>query len=346
MTKNSCRMTLANRIVAAWYAPRLTPLTAVLVPLSIVFRAMVALRRAFHRNGALHARLPPVPIVVVGNITVGGSGKTPLVIALASALAGRGWMPGIVSGGYGGATRGPRAVVPDSPPVEVGDEPILLARTGFPVWVGRDRPAAVHALLAAHPECNVVIADDGLQHYAMARTVEIAVVDAARGLGNGFMLPAGPLREAVSRLDEVDAVVRLERTPGLATAQGSARESTMSLVGDSFVRVGKPALVAAASSFRHAGVHAIAGIGNPERFFEQLRSLGIDPTCRAFPDHYRFAPADLAIPDATAILMTEKDAVKCVAFADDRCWALPVRAAIDPSLVTLIEDKIRGSQAA
>src|SRR5450432_1963078 len=159
MTKNSCRMTPANRIVAAWYAPRLTPLTAVLVPLSIVFRAMVALRRAFHRNGALHARLPPVPIVVVGNITVGGSGKTPLVIALASALAGRGWMPGIVSGGYGGATRGPRAVVPDSPPAEVGDEPILLARTGFPVWVGRDRPAAVHALLAAHPECNVVIAD-------------------------------------------------------------------------------------------------------------------------------------------------------------------------------------------
>ena len=156
----------------------------------------------------------PVPIVVVGNLTVGGSGKTPLTIALAQALAERGWRPGIVSRGYGGADRLPRAVELGSTPDDVGDEPVLLARTGLPVWVGRNRFVAARSLLAAHGECNVIIADDGLQHYAMARTVEIAVVDASRGLGNGFMLPAGPLREPASRLNEVDAVVRLISTPG------------------------------------------------------------------------------------------------------------------------------------
>ncbi len=339
-------MSIADRIVAAWYAPRLTLLTAAMIPLSVVFRVAVALRRALHRGGVLRAQLLPVPIVVVGNITVGGSGKTPLVIALALALAERGWKPGIVSRGYGGSMREPRAVAPESTPAQMGDEPILLGRSGFPVWIGRDRPAAVRALLAAHPRCNVVIADDGLQHYAMARAVEIAVVDASRGLGNGLILPAGPLREAPSRLDEVDAVVSLERASGNAASPRSSREFTMSLVGDVFVRVAAPGLVADAARFRKAGVHAMAGIGNPSRFFEQLRSLGIDAVCHAFPDHHRFMPADLALPDASAILMTEKDAVKCVAFADDRCWMLPVRAVIDPMLVTLVEEKIHGYQTA
>src|SRR5438552_2557289 len=201
-------------------------------------------------------------------------------------------------------------------------------------------------LLAAHGECNVIIADDGLQHYAMARTIEIAVVDAGRGLGNGFMLPAGPLREPASRLDEVDAVVRLMSTPGSPPTRISERQSTMVFSGASFVRINAPTIVASAASFRSAGVHALAGIGNPQRFFDYLRSLGIDATCHAFPDHYRFTPADLALAEAAAILMTEKDAVKCVAFVDDRCWTLPVRAVVDASLVTLIEGKLRGFQAA
>ncbi len=339
-------MSIADRIVAAWYAPKLTLLTVALIPLSVGFRVAVAARRVLYRSGVLRAQRLPMPIVVVGNITVGGSGKTPLVIALASALAQRGWKPGIVSGGYGGSAREPRAVAQDSTPAQVGDEPILLGRTGFPVWTGRDRPAAVRALLVAHRECDVVIADDGLQHYAMARAVEIAVVDAARGLGNGLTLPAGPLREAPSRLDEVDAIVRLERASGSSASPGSSREFKMSLAGDVFVRVDAPEVVAEAASFRKAGVHAIAGIGNPSRFFAQLRSLGIDAVCHPFPDHHWFTPADLALPDASAILMTEKDAVKCVAFADDRCWTLPVRAVIDPLLVTLVEEKIRGYQAA
>jgi tetraacyldisaccharide 4'-kinase len=340
------RMSIADRLVAAWYAPQLTLLTATLVPLSVVFASAVALRRTLYRGGLLDSERLAVPIVVVGNITVGGSGKTPLTIALAQALAERGWRPGIVSRGYGGADGSPRVVESGSTPDEVGDEPVLLARTGLPVWVGRNRSAAARSLLAAHRECNVIIADDGLQHYAMARTVEIAVVDASRSLGNGFMLPAGPLREPASRLDEVDAVVRLMSTPGSPPTRISARQSTMVFSGDSFVRVDAPAILATAALFRRPGVHALAGIGNPQRFFDHLRSLGIDATCHAFPDHYRFTPADLALAEATAILMTEKDAVKCVAFVDDRCWTLPVRVVIDASLVTLIEDKLRGFQAA
>jgi len=339
-------MSIADRLVAAWYAPHLTPLTAALVPLSFVFRGAVALRRTLYRSGLLRSERLPVPIVVIGNLTVGGSGKTPLTIALAHALVERGWRQGIVSRGYGGPDRSPRAVESTSTPDKVGDEPVLLARTGLPVWIGRDRPAAARSLLGAYRECNVIIADDGLQHYAMTRTVEVAVVEASRGFGNGFMLPAGPLREAASRLDEVDAVVRLMNTPGSPPTRISARQSTMVFSGDSFVRIDAPAIVATAASFRRVGVHALAGIGNPQRFFEHLRSLGINATCHAFPDHYRFTPADLALADATAILMTEKDAVKCVAFADDRCWALPVRAVIDASLVTLIEGKLRGFQAA
>jgi tetraacyldisaccharide 4'-kinase len=339
-------MSIADRLVAAWYAPRLTPLAAAMTPLSVVFGGAVALRRALYRGRVLRAQRLPVPVVVVGNLTVGGSGKTPLTIALARTLAERGWRPGIVSRGYGGTVRAPRPVEAGSVADQVGDEPVLLARTGFPVWVGGDRPAAARALLAAHPECNVVIADDGLQHYAMARTVEIAVVDASRGMGNGWMLPAGPLREPSSRLDEVDAVVRLMNTPGVPATRISMRLSTMSLSGSSFVRVDAPPIIAAAASFHMAGVHAIAGIGNPERFFEHLRSLGIAATCHVFPDHHRFRRADLAFADASAILMTEKDAVKCLAFADDRCWALPVHAVVDDSLVTLIEGKLRGFQTA
>jgi tetraacyldisaccharide 4'-kinase len=336
-------MSFADRLVAAWYAPHLTPLAAALAPLSVVFRVIVALRRALYRSGLFRSQRLSVPAVVIGNVTVGGSGKTPLTMALARALKARGWRPGIVSRGYGGATGTPRAVDAGSSADEVGDEPVLLARTGMPVWVGRDRFAAAKALLDAHPECNVIVADDGLQHYSMARTVEIAVIDSSRGLGNGHMLPAGPLREPASRLDEVDAVVRLVRGPATRV---SPRESTMSLSGDTFVRVNAPEIAAPAEMFRVAGVHAVAGIGHPQRFFEHLRALGIDADGHAFPDHHRFTPADLDFGQAAAILMTEKDAVKCVAFADDRCWALSVLAAIDDSLLALIEEKLRGSQTA
>jgi tetraacyldisaccharide 4'-kinase len=342
-------VTFADRLVAAWYRPRLTPLTAALTPFAAVFAVTSTLRRALYRSGLIRVQRLPVPVIVVGNITVGGSGKTPLVAALADELAARGWRPGIVSRGHGRTGGGNRADAPrlvgrDSDAEHAGDEPVLLAQSGLPVAVARDRPAAARALLAAHPECDVILADDGLQHYRLARDVEIAVIDAARGVGNGWRLPAGPLREAPSRLATVDALVLLVTDAGAHERWPGAWQ--MTLAGDTFHRVDAPMLTAAAAAFSGTGVHAVAGIGNPARFFAQLDALGIHAVTHPFRDHHRFAAADLAIAGASAILMTEKDAVKCRAFADDRCWYLPVRAHVDPALVARIEEKIRGSQAA
>ena len=340
-------MTFADRLIEAWYSPRPSLLGTALWPASLVFGAAVALRRALYRHGLVRSVRLSVPVVVIGNITVGGSGKTPLVAALASALARRGHHPGIVSRGYGRNAEGgaPLLVTPNDDPHRVGDEPLLLARAGYPVVVARDRVAAGRALLAAHPDCDVILSDDGLQHYRLARIVEIAVVDTARAFGNRRPLPAGPLREPVSRLEAVDAVV------ALMAAQGSSPSMlpgayTMTFAGEIFVCVNDPLTTAKALTFAGEGVHALAGIGNPARFFAQLATMGINAIPHPFPDHHRFVPADLAIDGARAILMTEKDALKCEDFADERCWYLPVRACVDEALVTLIEGKLRGYQAA
>lgn len=340
-------MTLADRIVVDWYLPRHTLLTASLRPVSLLFRLAVAIRRALYRGGLLRSVRLPVPVVVVGNITVGGSGKTPLVAALARALAQRGFSPGIVSRGYGRDRdgRAPILVAPGDDPARVGDEPLLLARGGYPVVVAKDRVAAGHELLARHPACDVILADDGLQHYRLARSVEIAVVDAGRGPGNGSLLPAGPLREPASRLDEVDAVVALIAAEGGAPVVRPGA-FTMALAAGNFRRIDDPRITAPASSFAGRDVHAVAGIGNPARFFATLDAMGISATPHPFPDHHRFVAADLAIAGARAILMTEKDAVKCERFADERCWCLPVQARVDDALVALIEGKLRGPQAA
>jgi tetraacyldisaccharide 4'-kinase len=340
-------MSLATRLVAAWYAPRLTALTAPLVPFAVAFGALATTRRALYTWGVLRARRMPVPVIVVGNITVGGSGKTPVVAALTRALAERGWHPGIVSRGHGraNASAAPLIVGPDAQARDVGDEPLLLARTGIPVAVAADRVAAARALIGAHPRCDVIVADDGLQHYRLARDFEIVVVDAARGLGNGWRLPAGPLREPASRLGEAGAIIAVT-TPGGTALRAMADAWQTTLAGDALRRVADPSETQPASAFAGAGVHAVAGIGHPERFFAHLRALGIAATGHPFPDHHRFAPGDLALPGARAILMTEKDAVKCAAFADERCWYLPVRVHIDPALVSRVEEALRGSQAA
>ncbi len=339
-------MTPADRLVAAWYSPRLTAIALVLLPLALLFRIGVATRRALYRIGVRHAVGLRVPVVVVGNIAVGGTGKTPLVAALARALTERGFRPGIVSRGYGrDHEQGPPLLVkPDDDPCRVGDEPLLLARAGFPVAVARDRVAACRALIAGHPRCDVILSDDGLQHYRLARRVEIAVVDGARGLGNGWLLPAGPLREPASRLGTVDVVVVLG-TEAEAARPAFPGAFAMRLVGDRFVRVDDPLTSAPATAFDGRDVHALAGIGHPERFFGQLAAMGIKATPHRFADHHRFVAADLDLAEARAILMTEKDALKCEAFADDRCWYLPVSASVDERLVTLVEGKLRGPQA-
>ncbi|HVN33759.1 MAG TPA: tetraacyldisaccharide 4'-kinase, partial [Casimicrobiaceae bacterium] len=275
-------------LVADWYSPRPSPLTVALFPLSLAFGAAVALRRTLYRTGLRRREALPVPVVVVGNITVGGSGKTPLVAALVRALAARGFHPGVVSRGYG-RDRGddaPILVGAHDDPRRVGDEPLLLARAGCVVSVARDRVAAGRALLERHPECDVVVADDGLQHYRLERSFEIAVVDAERALGNGWLLPAGPLREPPARLDEVDAVVMLATE---ATRAAPLRRDALAMTLDAseFVQVGDQRATAPPSAFLGEGVHAVAGIGDPTRFFAQLNALGVSAVEHPFPDHHR-----------------------------------------------------------
>jgi len=308
-----------------------------------VFRAIVALRRSLFRRGILRSERVRVPVIVVGNITVGGSGKTPLVIALCEALHARGWHPCVVSRGYGGTSHAPRPVDASDDPAIVGDEPPIVAQAGYPVWIAHDRPAAARALLQAHPECDVIVCDDGLQHYALARDVEIAVIDEARGLGNGFMLPAGPLREPESRLGEVDAVVRLVSDE---RRSDDPHTTYMTQLAEAWRNLRDASRAADVSQWRAGGVHAFAGIGNPGRFFALVRKQGIVAVEHAFPDHHAYRASDVAWPGATALLMTQKDAVKCAAFADERFWYLPVRASVDPALIKAVEHKIRGSKAA
>lgn len=326
---------------------RIGPWQLLLYPLSILFRGASGLRRRLYRAGILRSERLPVPVIVVGNITVGGSGKTPLTLWLAGVLRDRGWNPGIVSRGYGGQARGPLRVTSETAPARAGDEPVLLARrSGCPVWVGRDRVAAARALLAAEPACDVILADDGLQHYRLARDLEIAVVDAGRRFGNALHLPAGPLREPPSRLEEVDAVV-WHGGPDEAAAGGAAprrpRQFGMRLAGDGFWNLLNPEAQANPGAFHGRRVCAVAGIGHPPRFFEHLRALGLEGESLAFPDHHRYRPEELRLPGCDAILMTEKDAVKCLAFADERMWALAVHAEVDPGLGDAVLAKLRKS---
>jgi len=319
-----------------WY--RLSWLSVTLLPLAVLFRILAGLRRLTFRIGMLRAERLPVPVIVVGNITAGGTGKTPLTLWLCGFLQEQGFKPGIVSRGYGGHAR-LRAVTADSDPFAAGDEPVLLARrSNCPVWIGRDRVAAARALLAANPGCDVIVCDDGLQHYRLQRYFEIAVLDGRRGLGNGLPLPAGPLREGAARLRAVDAVViNGPGDPGLRIET----RFDMSLEGSQFHNLFNPGHSAGAPEFQGRRVHAVAGIGNPMRFFEHLQRLGLSFTAHAFPDHHPFAPSDLDFEDADEVIMTEKDAIKCQRFARENQWALSVDAAVDPELGQLIVNRLK-----
>jgi len=299
-----------------------------LLPLAAVFAVLAGLRRALYRLGVLRSERLPVPVIVVGNIAVGGSGKTPVVAWLVARLREAGFSPGIVSRGYGGEVTDVALVPADGEAARFGDEPVLLARlTGCPLAVGADRPAAARALLAAHPGCNVIVCDDGLQHYRLARDVEVAVVDEDT-LGNRWRLPAGPLREGVERLREVDVVLAHGAiSPVLVRRLGDVPVFGMALAGDVFRSLdGRETRPAA--DFRGRRVHAVAGIGRPERFFAQLAGMGIEVVPHAFPDHHRFTPSDLAFAPGEASVMTSKDAVKCAAFALPDTWEFPVTARI------------------
>ena len=313
-------MLLSRWLQRQWFEQRrLAPALWLLAPLAGLY-SVVAGRR---RQQAKAERLP-VPVVVVGNITVGGAGKTPLTLWLARQLRARGWRPGIVSRGYGGDNAVPRPVTQSSSPAEVGDEPLLLARrSGVPVWVGRDRVAAGRALLAAHPDVNLILCDDGLQHYRLARDVELAVFD-GRGAGNGWRLPAGPLREPLERLLEVDAVICNgapdERLPP------TLPRFAMRLQAGRFYRLDDPQRQAGAADLAgrklaRAGRHRRSGA-----LFPDPRSTWLEFQPHPFPDHHAYTPADLAFARDGVLLMTEKDAVKCAGLTVGETWVLPVDA--------------------
>lgn len=304
-------------------------------PVSLLFRGISTLRRRQQQKRAADERLS-LPVVVVGNISVGGTGKTPLLIALAQALQGAGLRPGIVSRGYGGrAPYHPFVVTPDADPAHSGDESLLISMvTGCPVVIDPERLRAVR-WLEEQNACDVILSDDGLQHYRMPRTVEIAVIDGTRGLGNGHCLPAGPLREPPERLTAVNFVVvngepseRLRRQlAGVKTVH------TMALEPDRFRSLAGGDVLALWQWSTSWRVHAVAGIGHPERFFGTLEKLGFEVIPHAFPDHHDFLAADLAFGDDLPVVMTAKDAVKCRSFAEDRHWVLDVSARVPDALI-------------
>lgn len=304
-------------LAASWRT--INPISLALLPLAGLFYLLTQARRALYRRGLLRALRLPVPVIVVGNLSVGGSGKSPLVVWLAQRLKAAGYRPGILSRGYGGrAAHWPQAVGPDSDPRLVGDEPVMIARlSGCPLFVAPDRVAAGRALLAAHP-CDLLIADDGLQHYRLARDLEIAVIDGERRYGNGLPLPAGPLREPMSRLRAVRwRVAKGRAAPGevpMAYRLGNARA------------LARPEESRPLATFAGGRVHAIAGIGHPQAFFAQLRGLGLDLTEHPFPDHHAFHADEIRFDDANPVLMTHKDAVKCETLTGPQHWYVPLQA--------------------
>jgi len=306
-------------------------ITLMLAPVSWLYCFVAIIRRFAYQSKLLKTHHIAVPVIIVGNITAGGTGKTPLVIWLVDLLRANGYSPGIVSRGYGGAARNwPQQVRVDSDPRMVGDEAVLLAhRCQCPMAVGPRRVDAALALLE-HKDVDIIVADDGLQHYALGRDVEIAVIDGVRRFGNGKCLPAGPLREPRKRMKSVDIAVTngvpgpreygMSLKPGLVQNLVDSRQSHLL---NSFANISKK-------------VHAVAGIGNPDRFFQQLKDHGLDVIEHPFPDHYMYQHEDFQFDDDLPVLMTEKDAVKCRSFADKRYWVVPVDAKVDERIIPLI----------
>ena len=316
----------------SWYRPSL--LSWLLRPLNWLYRLIIWLRRQAYRYGIFKQYTLRVPVIVVGNVSVGGSGKTPFVIWLAQYLQKQGWQPGIISRGYGGkADHYPCSVHLDSLATEVGDEPLLIhQRTHCPVVVAPDRVAAGQQLLAENP-CNVIITDDGLQHYRLQRDIEIVIIDANRGLGNQLCLPAGPLRESLSRLETVDFTI--------FHGESNSQRLTMQLQLQQAIQLKNNNHNKSLTEFAKTPIYAVAGIGHPQRFFDQLQQLGLTIISHAFADHHAYTEADFQFAEAYPILMTEKDAVKCHGFATENMWYVPAEAKLSPSLGPAIDKKLR-----
>ncbi|MEN9916625.1 MAG: tetraacyldisaccharide 4-kinase [Pseudomonadota bacterium] len=308
-------------------------LAYLLWPLSFIYRIFIFLRHKFYQLHFLKINHLTVPVIIVGNITIGGTGKTPVVIAIARFLKEKGWRPGIISRGYGGNTKDfPCLVHSNSNAREVGDEPLLIARhTACPTIIDPNRSRGAKSLLQ-RSNCNIIISDDGLQHLSLGRNIEIIVVDGERRFGNNFCLPAGPLREPVSRLNSVDFVI----SKGIT----QTNEFKLSLIPDYFYQLIQTKNKQSAQYFLNKKVHAVAGIGNPNQFFESLRKLGLTIIDHPFPDHHQFKPRDFNYGDDDIIIMTEKDAVKCVGFVDTRLWCLTTKTDLDINFLNALLNRI------
>lgn len=315
-----------------WYQSSLISYS--LLPLSWLYCALVAVRRAAYRYGVFKVHSLPVPVVIVGNISVGGTGKTPLVTAIVDRLQAVGFKPGVISRGYGGKSKiWPQAVTPQSETRQVGDEAVLIVRRcNCPMMVGPNRVATACSLLASYP-CDVIVCDDGMQHYALGRDIEIAVIDGERRFGNGFCLPAGPLREPAKRLKKVDFVISNGADEPGARRMDLAHTEAYKLPGG---QISKPL-----SAFKGQKAHAIAGIGNPQRFFKQLAGAGIRIEAHPFPDHHPYQRSDLEFGDQNPVLMTEKDAVKCNDFSADNHWWVGVDVSVEEPFFDQLIAKIR-----
>ena len=328
------------------------PWQLLLRPVSWLFGLLSAIRRCAYRCGLLKSHAVAVPVIVVGNISVGGTGKTPLVLALVEALKNQGKRCGIVTRGYQrGSNESMANVIHVVPPytdvAALSDEAALLARrSGVPVYAGADRVEAARTLLRHHGDVTVIVSDDGLQHYAMKRDVEICVIDGVKGLGNGGLLPAGPLRESTTRLNMVDVIVVNRNDGNVDVSRFSATTPAfeMSLANEIFVHIKTDRRINvndALAAFNGKVIHALAGIGHPQRFFSHLAGLGfVLDTARPFPDHHQFRAADMPATDAGIILMTEKDAVKCGTFADQRMWFMRVDAVLPDDLADFVMNRL------
>ncbi len=330
-----------KHLMASWLHKQwqiISPWHLLLVPISLLFLLIVKSRLALYQCGFFKSTKLAVPVIVVGNITVGGTGKTPLIIYLARALTAKGYAVGIISRGYGGQVSAWQEVLPHTSAREVGDEPVLIAKSTLcPVFVGSRRVKVAQALLEQHPNCQVILSDDGLQHYAMQRDIEIAVIDSTLGLGNQMLLPAGALREPATRLNSVSAVVYNGEKP--VYQKGYA----MRMMVRGFYQVLDTNKSCELSTLQNQPLHAVAAIGNPERFFAQLNQLGLRFSQHAFVDHHAFSAQDFEAFGDDYVIMTEKDAVKCQLFAKPNWWFMAIDANVEDGLLTQVLNHLESS---
>ena len=318
-------------VVDSWYNKSLW--LYLLYPFSLLFSYLTSRRRRKFLKNKIKSFSSNLPVIVVGNLTIGGTGKTPLVKYIASELIKRGYKPGIVSRGYGGNFKETLKVEQDTPVKQTGDEAQILSKLNIPFYIDKNRVRAVETISKNH-DCDVIISDDGLQHYNMKRDIEIAVIDGKRRFGNKLTFPAGPLRESIKRLNTVDFVVN-------NSGPSEENEFLMNISPSEFVHLKSGKTYGIEDWPMHKQIHAVAGLGNPSRFFDLLEKLGFEIIRHPFPDHHNFDSSDLYYLDHLPIVMTEKDASKCKEFDNNKIWYLKIEADVNNKFMDQLENKLK-----